>query len=142
MTLTKPALVLRIKTWLQAWDAHDLGGVMELMHEDVTFENWTGQIIKGKQALKRAWTPWFLKHGNFRFIAEDIFVDEPEQKALFRWQLEWPSLESIYMGKQEVRRGVDVLHFQDGKILEKFTYSKTALLIDGKLIQLQAKADC
>ena len=142
MTLTKPALVLRIKTWLQAWDAHDLGGVMELMHEDVTFENWTGQIIKGKQALKRAWTPWFLKHGNFRFIAEDIFVDEPEQKALFRWQLEWPSLESIYMGKQEVRRGVDVLHFQDGKILEKFTYSKTTLLIDDKLIQLQAKADC
>ena len=139
MSLTKPDLVLRIKTWLKAWDAHDLDGVMELMHEDVIFENWTGQVIKSKQALRRAWTPWFLKHGNFKFTVEDIFVDEPEQKALFRWQLEWPSLESTHVGKREVRRGVDVLHFQDGKIREKLTYSKTTILIDDQPVRLQSE---
>ncbi|RYY74316.1 MAG: nuclear transport factor 2 family protein [Gammaproteobacteria bacterium] len=137
MNLSSPEIVANIKTWLQAWDAHDLDGVMELMHEDVVFENWTGQIIRGKSALRRAWTPWFLKHGNFRFIAEDIFVDDQAQKALFRWLLEWPSLESSYKGELETRRGVDVLHFQEGKIREKLTYSKTSLLIGDQSIQLQ-----
>jgi ketosteroid isomerase-like protein len=139
MTLTKPDMVFRIKAWLQAWDDHDLDGVMEVMHEDVVFENWTGQVIKGKQALRRAWIPWFLKHGNFKFVAEDIFVDESEQKALFRWQLEWPSIEPAHVGKQEVRRGVDVLHFQNGQIFEKLTYSKTLILIDDNPSLLQAR---
>jgi len=138
MTLTRQEILTRITTWLQAWDAHNLDGVMELMHDKVVFENWAGPAISGKRALKRAWTPWFLKHGDFKFVAEDIFVDELEQKAVFRWQLEWPSLEVAYKGQQEKRRGVDVLHFQDGKIIEKLTYSKTSLMIVDQPIQLQA----
>jgi hypothetical protein len=39
-------------------------------------------------------------------------------------------------GKQEKRRGVDVIHFEDGKIINKFTYSKTTLEIDGKRYRL------
>lgn len=138
MTLAQSELRARIKIWLQAWDEHNLDGVMALMHDDVSFENWTGHVIVGKQALHRAWAPWFLRHGNFLFIAEDIFVDEQEQKVLFRWRLEWPSLEQKFKNKPEVRRGVDVLHFRDGKIHEKLTYSKTSLVIDGRSIALSA----
>src|SRR3954463_7635069 len=136
MTLTKQEIHERIAKWLRAWDDHNLDGVMDLMHDDVVFENWDGKIIKTNTSLRRAWTPWFLQHGNFLFIAEDIFVDEQEQKALFRWRLEWPSLEINFKGKPEVRRGVDVLHFVDGKIREKLTYSKTSLVIDGRSIAL------
>ena len=77
-------------------------------------------------------------HGGFRFIEEDTFIDETDQKILFRWKLEWPSLENGFRGQLEVRRGVDVIHFQDGKIIEKRTYSKTTVEIDGKRIRLSA----
>jgi hypothetical protein len=138
MNLSKTEILTHIKIWLKAWDDHNLASVMALMHDDVVFENWTTKTIVGKAALERAWKPWFLQHGNFLFIAEDIFVDEQEQKVLFRWRLEWPSLELPFKGKQEVRRGVDVLHFVDGKIREKLTYSKTSLMIDEQLVSLNA----
>ena len=73
-----------------------------------------------------------LTHGNFRFVEEETFIDEKEQKVLYRWLLEWPSLESGFKGKTEKRRGVDVIHFREGKIINKFTYSKTTVEIDGK----------
>ena len=109
---------------------------MELFHEDVYFENWTGGRTRGKAALRQAWGDWFENHGGFRFIEEELFADEGGQKALYRWELEWPSLEDGYEGRFEKRRGVDVIHFQDGKIINKLTYSKTVVEIDGKRIRL------
>ncbi|HWV14841.1 MAG TPA: nuclear transport factor 2 family protein [Cellvibrio sp.] len=128
----------KILIWLEAWGRHNLEGVMELMHEQVVFDNWTGETISGKSALCRAWAPWFMRHGNFQFVFEDLFIDEAEQKALFQWQLLWPSLEKSHKGNPEIRRGVDVLHFFDGKIIKKYSYSKTTLSIDGQAIVLSA----
>jgi ketosteroid isomerase-like protein len=125
MPLTHAALLARFDTWLAAWDAHDLDGVMAPMHVDVVFENWTGATVRGKRALRRAWAPWFKEHGNFRFSTEDVFVDEAAQKLLFRWSLEWPAPDAPSPAR-EIRRGVDVLHFIDGLIREKHSYSKTA----------------
>lgn len=125
--------------WNHAWDKHDLNGVMELFDDEVQFENWTGGKVKGKEALRQAWAPWFENHGGFRFTEEETFIDEAEQKALFRWQLQWPSFEKGYKGRPERRRGVDVLHFRDGKIIQKLTYSKTTVEIDGKRVQLCAE---
>jgi hypothetical protein len=34
------------------------------------------------------------------------------------------------------RRGVDVMHFKDGKIIRKLTYSKTTLEIDAQRVRL------
>jgi len=136
--LSASDLHAKIRTWLIAWDQYQLDVVMDFMHDQVVFENWTGEVVVGKTALRRAWAPWFLRHGNFKFIIEDIFVDESEQKALFQWRLEWPSLEKSYKGKPEIRRGVDVLHFFEGKIMKKYSYSKTTLSIDGSSIPLCA----
>jgi len=61
--------------WNQAWDEHNLDGVMELFHEDILFDHWTGAKVKGKEALRRAWIPWFKNHGGFRFIEEDTFME-------------------------------------------------------------------
>ncbi len=125
--------------WSRAWDNHDLMGVMELFDEDIVFENWTGGTAKGKEALFQAWKPWFENHGSFRFIGEDLFIDEVEQKVLYQWRLEWPSVEKGYTGQPEQRRGIDVIHFRNGKIHRKFTYSKTTLEISGKRIRLLAE---
>jgi len=132
MKLTRNEIETALRKWNQAWDNHDLEGVMELFHPDVQFDNWTGGIARGKAALEKAWAPWFANHGGFRFIEEETFVDEKEQKVLYRWLLEWPSFEKDHTGEPEKRRGVDVIHFKDGKIINKLTYSKTTIEIDGK----------
>ena len=66
-------------------------------------------------------------------------IDEHEQKVVYRWQLDWPSLEKGYQGKHERRRGLDVLHFKDDKIIRKLTYSKTTVQIDGSSVRLCAE---
>ena len=138
MKLTKKEIKDALTRWNRAWDAHDLEGVMALFHDDILFENWTGGRAEGKEAVRKAWTPWFENHGGFRFTPEDTFIDEDEQKVLYRWQLDWPSFETGFVGKPERRRGVDVIHFQDGKIIRKLTYSKTTIEIKGQRIRLLA----
>jgi ketosteroid isomerase-like protein len=136
MKLSKQQIKETLMGWNAAWDIHDLDGVMALFHKDVLFENWTGGKVKGKAALRKAWAPWFENHGGFRFTPEETFIDEAEQKVLYRWQLRWPSFETGYEGQPEIRRGVDVIHFLYGKIIKKLTYSKTTIEIDGQRRQL------
>ena len=138
MKLTRDEMGRALRKWNQAWDKHDLNRVMELFHDDVLFENWTGGKAEGKEVLRKAWAEWFENHGGFRFTEEETFIDEAEQKALYRWQLDWPSIEKGHEGKHERRRGVDVLHFKEGKIIRKLTYSKTTIDIDGQRVKLQA----
>jgi hypothetical protein len=136
MKLSRKQIMKALEEWNQAWENHDLDGVMELFHEDIFFENWTGGHAEGKEALRKAWLPWFTHHGDFRFIGEETFIDEQEQKILYRWRFEGPSWEKGYEGKSEKRRGVDVIHLREGKIIQKLTYSKTTLEIDGKRVPL------
>jgi len=138
MKLTRDEMRRALRKWNQAWDNHDLNGVMELFHDDVVFENWTGGKAEGKEVLRKAWTEWFENQCGFRFTEEETFIDEAEQKALYRWQLDWPSIEKGHEGKHERRRGVDVLHFKEGKIIRKLTYSKTTIDIDAQRVKLSA----
>jgi len=139
MSFSREEIKASLEKWNLAWDKHDLDGVMQLFHDEIVFENWTGGKARGKEALRKAWAPWFANHGGFRFIEEDTFIDEKEQKALYRWLLEWPSFEKGYEGKPEKRRGIDVLHFQDGKIIKKLTYSKTTIDIGGERFPLRVQ---
>lgn len=136
MGLTRDEIQSALRKWNQAWDRHNLNGVMELFHDEIYFENWTGAKVQGKRALHEAWAPWFAKHGGFRFRPEDIFIDEQEQKVLYQWELSWPSMEKGFEGKPEKRRGVDLIHFKEGKIIRKVTYCKTTVEIDGKRVKL------
>jgi hypothetical protein len=134
---TRSEIKEALREWNLAWEHHDLDGVMELFHDDILFENWTGGKARGKEALRKAWEPWFAHHGDFRFSEEETFIDDREQKALYRWLLEWPSLEKGFEGRPEKRRGIDVLHFKEGKIIRKLTYSKTTVDIDGRRHRLR-----
>ena len=136
MKLTRNEIEILWDNWNTAWNNHDLNGVMEFFHDDIYFNNWTGGSAKGKKQLRNAWQGWFLNHGNFEFIQEEIFIDAENQKLLYRWELNWPSFEKGYEGKLEKRRGVDVIHFKDGKIINKLTYSKTTLEIEGERVKL------
>lgn len=91
--------------WFLAWADYNLDGVMELFHEEVLFENWTGAKAQGRENLRRAWSQWFACPGGFRFTEEETFIDESRQRALYRWQLEWPSAQKGWEGRSEKRRG-------------------------------------
>jgi len=119
--LTRAEMSSAFATWGAAWNEHDLDGVMDLFHDEIYFENWNGGSVTGKENLREAWAPWFANHGDFRFTTEETFIDEVEQKMLFRWRLDSPSFEKGQEGKHEARRGLDILHFRDGKIVEKLT---------------------
>lgn len=134
--LTRNEMETAFADWGAAWNAHDLDGVMALFHDDIYFENWTGGWVRGKENLRRAWTPWFADHGGFRFTDEETFIDEGAQKMLYRWQLDAPSFEPGYEDRHEIRRGLDVLHFQDDRIIRKLTYSKTSLDLGGDRVRL------
>jgi ketosteroid isomerase-like protein len=138
MTLSREALKKTMTDWLQAWNTHDIDGVMALFHNDVFFEHWHGASVSGKENLRAAWTPWFKDHGNFKFTTEDLIIDESAQKVLYQWEFNWPSFERGFEGKPEKRRGVDVIHFEDGKIIKKETYSKTTIEIDGQKVRCYA----
>jgi len=134
MRLSRSEILNQFDVWLKSWNEHDLEGVMQFMHEDVFFENWNRSNISGKEPLKTIWKRWFENHGNFKFSTEDLFIDEQQQKIAFSWKLEWPSPEKKYLGHPEVRRGMDILQLENGKIRKKITYSKTAVQIDNQSI--------
>ena len=138
MKLSRQELIKALQDWNQAWDDHNLDGVIAIFDDDILFENWTGAKVKGKEALRKAWAPWFKNHGGFRFFGEDTFIDEEEQKVLYLWLFQAPSFEKGFEGKTERRRGVDLLYFKNGKIIEKLTYSKTTIEIDGERKPLTA----
>jgi len=141
MKLSKYQLRSLVINWMETWNLHDLDGIMGLFHEDGSFENWTTGSIRGKERLRQAWEPWFAEDKDFIFTIEDLFVDEDEQKVVCQWKLEWPSREGPFRGKREMRRGVDVIHFNDGKIILKCTYSKTTIEINGCSVKLTASID-
>lgn len=139
MNLSRDEMQRHFDQWLIAWNNHDIDGVMEFIHDEIIFENWDGRMISGKTNLEKIWRFWFKHHGDFKFVPEDVFMDDPNQKMTFAWNLEWPSLEKKYIGKREKRRGVDILHLREGKVLKKNTYSKTTVQIDSSLIMLHAE---
>jgi ketosteroid isomerase-like protein len=134
--LTKKEIIEAMTVWNQAWDRHDLDGVMALFHEQVIFVNWTGGRVQGRAALRQAWEPWFANHGGFKFTPQDLFVDEAEQKVAYQWRLDWPCPEKGYAGQPERRFGMDIIHFRDGKIIGKFSYSQTTLEVAGQRLRL------
>lgn len=137
VVLTRDEIIESLVEMNEAFNAHDLDGVLDYLHEEIYFENWTGGRVRGTEALRAAWNPWFRDHGEFHFTPEDTVIDEAQQKAVTRWSLDWPSTESGYEGLHETRRGVDVIRFDDGKIIEKLTYSRTTIEIEGRRIRLK-----
>lgn len=137
--LSHAELMELIHNWLVEWNTHNLENVLSVLHEEVIFENFTGAKITGRKNLRRAWAPWFNNHGNFTFITEDLFADPSQQKVLLQWELKWPSPEKTFEGLPESRRGVDVIHFKDGLIYRKYSYSKTTIYIQDKPIVLSTK---
>lgn len=108
-----------------AFNRDDLDGVMAYFAEDGIYNEYNGRESRGKAAIRAAFEPQFRgDFGRIRFLPEDLFVDAESGKAMIRWEC---VIERE--GKRRAWRGLDLLHFRGGKLIEKHTYAKAERLL-------------
>jgi uncharacterized protein (TIGR02246 family) len=114
-------LAVLVDRFMDAWARHDLEAAMALVAEDAVYDEFNQTVWRGKAAVRAGFLPQFRgDYGDIQFHVEDRFIDAERQQALVRWRctFEWK-------GTRRAWRGLDILRFRDGLIVEKLTYAKT-----------------
>ena len=107
----------------EAFNREDIDEVMSYFADDAFYDEFFGVRHHGKAAIREAFVPQFRgDFGRMRFHTEDLFLDADSGKALIRWTL---TLEE--RDRAGGWRGLDILHFVDGRLTEKHTYAKARL---------------
>lgn len=106
----------------EAFNRHDVPGMMVMMSEDCIFENTypapDGTRFSGKQEISRYWEQFFLDSPRAHIEIEEIFG--LGFHCVLRWKYMWENPG----GTKGHVRGVDVFKFKDGLICEKLSYVK------------------
>ena len=119
-TPTRSALEDLVRRFTDAFNRDDLDGVMAFFADDAVYDEFNGRRSEGTAAIRAAFVPQFRgDFGRIRFLTEDLFVDAESGKALIRWVC---ALEAD--GRTRRWRGLDILHWVDGRLTEKHTYAK------------------
>lgn len=100
-----------------AFNRHDVPGMMKLTTEDTVFENTApapdGTVYSGKEAVTQFWVDFFRESPKAHIEIEDIFG--LGQHCVMRWKYSW--------GEGHVR-GVDIFTVREGLISQKLSYVK------------------
>jgi len=106
----------------EAFNRHDVTGMMKLMSEDCVFENTDpapdGTVYSGKEVVTEFWQNFFRESPRAHIDIEEIFG--MGNRCIMRWKYSWQDVE----GKEGHVRGVDIFRVEDGFISEKFSYVK------------------
>ena len=110
-----------VRRFNEAFNRHDVDGIMALMTADCVFENTRpapdGTRYEGAAAVREFWVQFFTNSPKARFEFGDMFASG--DRAVVRWTYHWVKDN----GTGHVR-GVDVFRVRDGKIAEKLSYVK------------------
>ena len=107
----------------EAFNREDIDEVMSYFSQDGIYDEFNGTRNIGKEAIRTAFQTQFSgAFGKMRFYTEDIFLDIDQGKAMIRWVL---TLEEE--NRSGAYRGLDLLHFTNGKLVEKHTYCKAKI---------------
>lgn len=105
-----------------AFNRHDVAGMMSLMSDDCLFDNTypppDGTLYSGKEAVTQFWREFFKDSPNAHIEIEEIVG--LGLRCVMRWRYEW---EDAAGAKGHVR-GVDVYKLKDNLICEKLSYVK------------------
>jgi len=106
----------------EAFNRHDVDGMMRLMSDDCVFENTNpapdGAVYSGKAVVTQFWQDFFRESPDAHIEIEEIFDFNP--RCLMRWKYTWVDPG----GKKGHVRGVDIFQVKDGLIDEKLSYVK------------------
>ena len=106
----------------EAFNRHDVAGMMQLMSNDCVFENTApapdGTAYSGKEAVTQFWQDFFRESPQAHIKIEEAFG--MGLRCVMRWRYEWVD----GTGKEGHVRGVDIFRVKDGLISEKLSYVK------------------
>jgi ketosteroid isomerase-like protein len=123
MSGARAALERLVIDFTEAFNREDIDEVMSYFADDAIYDEFNDIRHVGRDAIRAAFVPQFAgAYGRMRFHTEDMFLDVDAGKAMIRWVL---TLEEET--RQGAYRGLDILHFKDGKLVEKHTYCKAKI---------------
>jgi len=107
----------------EAFNRHDVAGMMKLMSDDCVFENTSpapdGTIYTGKAAVTQFWQDFFRESPQAHIEIEEAF-GLGLNRCVMRWKYGWVDATN---NKGHVR-GVDIFEVKDGLISQKLSYVK------------------
>ena len=116
------AAIRIVLSFNEAFNRHDVPGMMQLMTDDCVFENTSpapdGSVYEGKQSVTQFWQDFFRESPRANIEIEEIF--SVGYRCIMRWKYKWADSTG---GKGHVR-GVDVFKIKEGLICEKLSYVK------------------
>jgi predicted SnoaL-like aldol condensation-catalyzing enzyme len=105
-----------------AFNRHDVAGMMQLMTDDCVFENIVpapdGAVYAGKEAVTQFWQDFFRASPLAHIKIEDLFGFGV--RCVMRWRYDWTDA----TGAMGHVRGVDIFQMKNGLIHEKLSYVK------------------
>lgn len=108
----------------EAFNRHDVGGMLELMSEDCAFETARpapdGAVYNGKGAVSQYLQDFFQQAPQAQLEIEEVFG--LGLRCVLRWRYDWTD----EAGEKKLIRGVDIFQVQDGLIRERCSYVKGA----------------
>jgi predicted SnoaL-like aldol condensation-catalyzing enzyme len=111
-----------VLAFYEAFNRHDITGMMALMTGEVLFENAApapdGKRSLGKAAVTQFWEDFFREAPQAHIQIEEIFGIG--LRCVVRWRYDWEEA----AGAREHLRGMDIFQVKDGLISEKLSYVK------------------
>ena len=106
----------------EAFNRHDLAGMMQLLSDDCIFEepqpSPEGTRLSGKTTITQHWQSVFARIPQAHIKIEETFGFG--LRCVMRWRYDWVDAS----GNPGYVRGVDLFRVQNGLIVEKLSYLK------------------
>jgi limonene-1,2-epoxide hydrolase len=119
-----------IERFNEAFNRHDLDTVLQLMTDDIVFENTSNGRFEGQVAVRGVLSRAFEILALGWFETEEMFAYE--DRCVVRWvytfNREDPTRENV--------RGVDLFRVQNAKVAEKLSYVKSGEFVQKLGLQI------
>ncbi len=107
--------------FVDAFNRRDIDDVMSFFSEHAVYEDPYDKSHEGLAAIRTAFEPVLDgRLGDISFDGDDQFIDVETGKVMDSWRLR----SHIGTEKARVLRGLDLLHFESGKLVRKITYKQ------------------
>jgi steroid delta-isomerase-like uncharacterized protein len=125
-----------IDRYNDAWNAHDVDGIVAMHTEDSVFENHvTGDVNVGREAIGDAIRgifsvfPDLYFEGRRQYIREDLVVQEWTATGTHQGTMTRSGVKVEPTGRRVEYKGMDVIPIEDGLVARKDVYSDSVTLL-------------